>query len=467
MSAQSEPSSVEAVQASRGTTLILKSAGGSDLWTRNGIDLVGERQKELRFSSIHDRDSGRYLSPSGQERFDVEVVKPGRLDDWRSRLAPVAAELSGLVFEARGVGVAVGRSGTIVRKPVGGDWGRVESGTHQHLYAVAVMGERYLAVGREGVILRSDDGINWVRQVTGSNEALYGVAATSEVAVAVGRNGTLLRSKDGEQWEVVDSGTRQHLRGIELAGPRWVAVGSGGVILSSADGSSWEKEADSGSNLRAIAFGGGHYLAVGNGGKVRASTDGRRWNFVTDQVADTLRAVRFLREEEGEPVFAAVGSGGQWYQIQIGRESLVTKEAAGELRSIYDLSVGQSGLMVVGRDGRIFENNGEFWVRSFPLEIPPTRGLEPCGLEWERLSYLQRRRRPVLGRRYFMAVRRGGRLRSRWVGRRGNQREPIYGLEGDGFCSRVDGFDRSQRLEIFRADGPGGSFRSGSFCGSG
>ena len=106
----------------------------------------------------------------------------------------------------KGVGVAVGEAGLIMRTSDGGEtWRQEVSPTTLGLISVAHSGGREIAVGQMGVVLVRDGTSTWEISDSGSDMRLLKVDFNSHgLAVATGAFGTLLRSKDGgKTWESI------------------------------------------------------------------------------------------------------------------------------------------------------------------------------------------------------------------------------------------------------------------------
>jgi photosystem II stability/assembly factor-like uncharacterized protein len=103
------------------------------------------------------------------------------------------------------LGLAVGRSGAMVRSDDGGQrWQTVARVTPHDLYGVGVGRRRGVAVGAQGGVWTSEDeGRNWnlarVDAETDFFDALRGVSfsPSGEIGFVVGDKGRVLRSRDG------------------------------------------------------------------------------------------------------------------------------------------------------------------------------------------------------------------------------------------------------------------------------
>lgn len=102
--------------------------------------------------------------------------------------SPTDEVLRGVSY-ARGVGVAVGSSGVILRSVAAGRWTEVRSPTSVDLRGVAYTGSRFVAVGDESTIISSRDGLRWQTEATAMPCALLSVAHGPGRYVAVGGAG--------------------------------------------------------------------------------------------------------------------------------------------------------------------------------------------------------------------------------------------------------------------------------------
>jgi len=144
-------------------------------------------------------------------------------------------------------GLIVGQAGTILRRTSEG-WRSVDSGTDQRLFAVDINRRGLaVAVGGFGALLRSDDGgeswtpvtLDWHRILDDVIEPhLYDVHVDDRGTVTVvGEFGLVIRSDDGARsWQVVRKGTSSIFALSMTDDGEGLAVGQDGLVLQSADG---------------------------------------------------------------------------------------------------------------------------------------------------------------------------------------------------------------------------------------
>jgi photosystem II stability/assembly factor-like uncharacterized protein len=179
--------------------------------------------------------------------------------------------------------VAVGDSGTVMRRQVGGAWEATpgpDSDTWHRAVAASEPGvlhrlaERYSTLAEE--IQRSTDGGSTWTQQAAPGWGVYDLAfADATTGVAVGSE--IWRTDDGgSTWTHVAAGTLQGLVDVAFASPT-VAVAVGGADLWRSDdgGSTWSPLVTGETNLWAVAFGDGSTgLIAGPAGALLRTTNG-------------------------------------------------------------------------------------------------------------------------------------------------------------------------------------------------
>ncbi len=130
---------------------------------------------------------------------DFGAVLQGTATGLTAVSSPTDEVLRGVSY-GRGVGVAVGSSGVILRSVGPGRWRVVGSPTTVDLRGVTYTGSRFVAVGDESTIITSRDGLRWQIEATAMPCALLSVAHGGGRYVAVGGAGNLLSSADGRTW---------------------------------------------------------------------------------------------------------------------------------------------------------------------------------------------------------------------------------------------------------------------------
>lgn len=171
---------------------------------------------------------------------------------WAKAASGTDARLFGIGVNAKGLAVAVGAFGTMIKSADGGrtwasiapDWIRyTEAGVQPHLYAVSVDDAGTItAVGEFGLILRSSDGgVRW-QQVYKGDASLFALDLHDpRCGFAVGQSGAILRTTNGgASWTPVGSGSGAILLGVHAAGNgRVLATGMRELLESRDGGLSW------------------------------------------------------------------------------------------------------------------------------------------------------------------------------------------------------------------------------------
>ncbi len=262
---------------------------------------------------------------------------------WRVRPSRVTEDLHSVWGDGRGVIVAVGNNGAVVRSD---DWGdtwarrtlavpasadsgapaadagsaassiaRVEAGPGSltELWGDASSGELW-ASGRFGWTARSTDrGLTWTAIATGSTADLYAIWSDGRGTVlAAGRDGTIVKSTDrGAHFSARPSNTRSTLLGFHSDGATLLAVGWYGTVLQSNDrGEQWTAvPVSTQEDLTSVVSLGGALVAVGQRGTSVARRNGA-WSALTTNASETLGGVW----SDGR-VAIAVGTEGAIYRI--------------------------------------------------------------------------------------------------------------------------------------------------------
>ena len=223
---------------------------------------------------------------------------------------PQGNTLNAVHFIDERIGIAVGKSGTIIRTTDGGDtWTiqrcarNVETLSDVHFGSAstgtAVGNYRYY----EPMILRTTDGgFTWTPQISGTNGGLNAVFFTSaSTGIVVAGGGMVLKTTDGGiTWTPRTSGTDRTLSDVTFVDANTgFAVGGYRTVLRTLDaGETWATVSVSTTrgSLRAVAFADPVIgLAVGNDGIIlRTVNGGQSWNRVPSGVDRDLQTVTFL-----------------------------------------------------------------------------------------------------------------------------------------------------------------------------
>ncbi len=228
--------------------------------------------------------------------------------------------------------IAVGQKGVILRREGGDAWSRVDSGTTNRLFSVALNSQgKAVAVGSFGTVLKSDDsGATWHSvapewakyAADGVEPHIYDVNLDDAgVATIVGEFGLILRSQDeGTTWKLVHKGEASLLAlDLKRADRVGYAVGQTATVLRTQDG---------GATWSVVHEGGGSILlGVRSSTKGEVYVTGMREMLVSDDGGNTWR-----RESGGD--FTT-----EWYQ------GLCFNKA-------------EDAVLIVGHSGRIVQLKG-------------------------------------------------------------------------------------------------------------
>jgi photosystem II stability/assembly factor-like uncharacterized protein len=173
---------------------------------------------------------------------------------WVATRVPTEERLLGVDLNTRGLGIAVGAFGTVLRTEDGGfswkvvdiDWEKFfPSGEEPHVYDVHIhVDDRVTLVGEFGMVLRSDDGGRSWRLLRSGDASLFALKVDGSTAFAVGQDGTVLRSLDeGESWKELDTGVSANLLAAARSPTRrqLLVPGMRSVLYSDDSGDSWHE----------------------------------------------------------------------------------------------------------------------------------------------------------------------------------------------------------------------------------
>lgn len=211
---------------------------------------------------------------------------------WK-RVSPAPTPLALLgVGLAAGHALAVGQEGTVLVMDADGKWVKVDSGTHERLFNVAVNAAgRAVAVGSFGTVLASDDGgVHWASIApdwthytdNGEQPHLYAVVIDDHDGITIaGEFGLILKSADGgKTWSLRHRGEAS-LFGLQLRGDGvGYAVGQDGTVLRTADhGETWNA-LDTGSHAILLDVESrldGHVVVTGMHDLLTSADEGKSW----------------------------------------------------------------------------------------------------------------------------------------------------------------------------------------------
>ena len=281
---------------------------------------------------------------------DFGSVLEGSPAGLRAVRSPTDEILRGIAF-GRGVEVAVGSSGVILRSLGTGRWAAVPSPTTVDLRGVAYTGSRFVAVGDQSTVISSRDGLHWQIETTAMPCALLAVARGAGRYLAVGGAGQVLSSSDGRGWRALPRPTREDLYAVAHGRFGFVAAGAAGTVLQSADGRRWvARRLGTRLNLHAVTWTGRQYLIGGDRGRLFASVDGTRWQRVPLLAFHSIRdfaTAGTTTVAAGAGTVARRGGNGTWTLEPVGFGRFQTSIAAGAGRFVI---VGHNGEALVSTD---------------------------------------------------------------------------------------------------------------------
>ena len=311
------------------------------------------------------------------------------LSAWHRR-DPAPDALLGVAF-GRGVFIAVGDNGAILRSTNALDWVQATSPVRSPLRSVTCSEELFVAVG-DGVVLTSPDGEQWEQERLESGLRLLSVVRGARGFIAVGP-GVIVTSADGHGWSTrrldpyeyeglvqIVHGNGKYIAlvynpfgpfalvsadgetwtseyrncgcgpsGFAFVNDRWLRS-CGGIQISS-DAARWDSEHyDSDFRVKSAAFGNGIYVAVGFG--TVYSSDGLQWHGVS--YYGSPNSVCF-----GNGAFVSVGDYGQ---IMASVDGAHWTEPLWPRQSLLGLAYGNGVFVASGAMGRLLvSTNGAQW----------------------------------------------------------------------------------------------------------
>ncbi len=251
---------------------------------------------------VENIDDGRisYLSKSESEN------KAG----WTKISSPTNNQLTSIFFIDESVGIACGKSGTILRTTDGGISWNTTGDSSQYAYYDIYFTSPSLGflVGENGTLsITTDLGISWVNARSNLKETLFKIyfLEGNQVGFIVGAFGTVLKTSDsGKSWKLLKIPTKKLLYSISFSDSRnGIIVGWGGEVLKTSDqGETWlESEKFSENYLKDICFLNSSIgVAVGSGGEIyRTSDSGHSWESIKSGLVSGLQFVDFYNDHEG------------------------------------------------------------------------------------------------------------------------------------------------------------------------
>lgn len=239
-------------QASRAT--IITTSDGGDTWVDRSSDVT---TAELTAVYFINQTTGIAVGKTGTI---IRTTDEGLT--WSLIPSPLQSNLEGVWFVDDLVGVAVGASGTVLRTEDGGlTWNSISIGTTDQLNAIYFINATTgYVVGNNGLIYKTEDaGATWTLKSSTSGRHLNAVFFSDELnGYAVGNNGIIIHTPDGgETWESQNSRTSKHLFAVWFVGDDGWAAGDNGTLATTVDGGeNWRVDTDIGTtkNLRGLHF---------------------------------------------------------------------------------------------------------------------------------------------------------------------------------------------------------------------
>lgn len=285
--------------------------------------LVAGNPHDTLFSLAFEGDNGIAVGGAGAVYNSVDSGKT-----WK-REAPVTG-LSLLGVDSRqSMQLAVGQMGLILRRDALGAWQKVSSGTTERLFAVSLNRRGVaVAVGGFGTILKSDDSgrtwnaieTDWTRYAAdGAQPHLYSVKVDEAGVITVaGEFGLILRSVPGQSgWHLLHKGDAS-IFAIDLrADGGGYAVGQSGLLIASGDnGRTWTAiETGTQANLlgvRSTADGG--IVATGMRDMIVSRDAGKSWQHISDGGIGSAWYAG-IAQASADAALLAVGSAGKIIRI--------------------------------------------------------------------------------------------------------------------------------------------------------
>ncbi|MCE3269520.1 MAG: hypothetical protein K0R49_1774, partial [Burkholderiales bacterium] len=230
-----------------------------------------------------DRNGNIYSSPN--------------LTAWTQQTNPSGKKLSSIYCVSTDLCLAVGESGTILKKLNGSTWQTLASGatTNTTLKAIACQAGLCVAVGgtgaaNSGTVLTSTDYTNWTVQNTNlATTNLNDVKFIINQFYTVGNAGALFVSTNGINWASRNPGAgTSNLNSIDgglikaTGVLNIVIVGEAGRIVSSTNGGTlWGVRTSNTSNTLNSVIYNGTFVAVGLNGTIDQSSNSTTWSLAT------------------------------------------------------------------------------------------------------------------------------------------------------------------------------------------
>ncbi len=156
-------------------------------------------------------------------------------------------------------------------------WVVTSSGATPRYWAVAWVGNGFVAAGDNNTLLTSPDGMTWSTHVVPTTSDFYGVRGNGTVAVAVGGNGAIATSTDLVNWVTRNSGVHNRLFDVVWTGSQFVAMGDAATVVTSPDGATWSRLPASGGFSVHHGLWDGHQFVMSEGKNIVNSPDGVHW----------------------------------------------------------------------------------------------------------------------------------------------------------------------------------------------
>ncbi|HZP12636.1 MAG TPA: YCF48-related protein [Nevskiaceae bacterium] len=207
---------------------------------------------------------------------------------WKKIDAGTTERLMNVSLNSKGVAVAVGSFGTVIKSEDGGqtwaaippDWkpylttDQVEQGIQPHMSAAHVGEDGVITIAGEfSLILRSSDGGKTWTAVNKGEPTVFALDLRGDgVGYAVGQDGLILRTADGgATWTKLAAASKANLLGVRSTGNTLVVTAMHDMIASTDSGQSW-RHVQTPDVLAAwysgVAVADGTLIAVGHTGRI-------------------------------------------------------------------------------------------------------------------------------------------------------------------------------------------------------
>jgi len=293
-----------------------------------------------------------------------------------NRQADVTEALNGIAF-GKGLFVAVGGGGVVLRSPDGIDWISKRLSPPCTLEDITFGDEKFIAICGSGAF-STPDGKNWTLENDfGGSTGLTRIAHGAGKFIAGGERGGIWTSVNGNDWTKRESGVSRRITSVAFLRDRFFAFVDGALPRVSEDAIVWREFEFESANLPSLldgAFGNGRFLLGGQSGQVLTSEDGKKWTRSIASPYVNFYRIRFANglflSPVGSGVILSSVEGLKWTEIQTSKTG----------QSLSDLAFGNGRFVAVGPQARIIETVEMQSEPSIPfLNISAFMGIEIRG----------------------------------------------------------------------------------------